>query len=1729
LLGVGIVLVVAATYPRGDELIADIASQPPSELSAAYLEAWLRIKPDSPAYLHSLATQYLKMGKWGLALPLADRLSQLAKDDDAHRQALLIKVAAAKQMAYQFLPSDPRRASGLAQFTEALSETLKFQWSVSSMESFANMAREAGATTVLADYYRKLASADTAHVAYWQEKLGDLALSNQAYDKASQFYFAAYDASATLADKRHYFFAALKALESGDQVNQACDEGARRIGALAHDRETLRFLLKLARQVNRTDLITRYARALADLPLLSFAPSHYAGDMRPQSPAAAHAMPIPLYRADESGGRSFPSYMGAGAYRYRVAASTSSAAPEDHKSQNQAEYDLIFKAFVESSHLDDAEKIAHKALDAHMDPLIWTHRLARIAQWNNHPAEALKYWVLYAQASGDKEAWQAVLKLAPQLDDDRAYLAAWQNSQTEASTGPANGSAGLDALLDQYMTLNHWESALRVIDRLQSVDGPKARQSVLLLEVTATENLAYQYPPGDPHRTKGMVRYIGVLEKTVHYQWDVPAMSRLAEQASQAGADDVAKQYYQRLAVADAGHAAQWLGQVGEVALRNKAYDQAAQAYFAAQGASSGLVDQRRYFLAALAALVSGDQVGRACAEGEKQVGDLDKDPETLRYLLGLARQASRKDLMARYARDLVKYSIEGKDATTSSVDYSAYPDYPAYAAARHAKQVQQARAAGRRFFGATMIPAVWHAPATATRGVSPARAVGSLDERAGVRYLALGGDAHIRRVAAEPAGASSAAAGKDSDYDLAYQAFIGSNQLDDAENLARHALEHHLDPLVWTRRLAQVAQWNNHPQVALKYWLLFAKRSGNEEAWENVLKLAPQLDDAAAYLAALTHASDRSPADLSLYDKVIATYERLGQPKDGMAFLKARAKGALRRPLLERYAALAQRSADYEAALWAYRSLMSAYPSSAQYAADAAALEFKLGRQAEALAMLRGVRGAVGNDPTTAQYWRLYADLARQADNDQEANLAYKNLLATGHSGESDLNAMTDFYSGHPIDAGRTAEMEFRKDDSETALRRALENYTAARAWSHIQALLQSLTPDQKALLAQSAPLLTARANYYLKVQRWETALADFRRAVALPDADDETRVSYLWALVDFGTDRELRAALDRWRVAAKTDSAYWGAFAAGEMRIGHAARAVVYLRQQGVQSGNDPLWLMSLADAEDAAGHSDLAWDLRRKAWRILQREAANGQLQRKPASKSGGASLRQLQQIGESGSLDLQVARVSLSQTYADGDYSRDLLAAFLKRETNKPEQIAVANSILADTQGLPPLVGTAQPSHPGKAGTNAAPTPVVSAVAKSTVLAWAASGEHNDLARAWLARQYVRRMLQPADTVVALALASNDRDTLARVLDSRPGQVPVETRIEALNRTGRTGQAETLAFEASGGAPENDRLHDTMTETVMRDRPSVGMGIMSSSQSPLRYLQSSVQGGVKLTNRVGLQVEAVQRNQRTTDTSQLAWVPAHDREYNLSLLDTTISNDFSLTVGHRDALASFYTGLLQGRFNREGPLSTQFKLGVNQFTDVSSAMQVGATKDMAQLTLGWNPQGHWFLEGTAEADRFHAQDRDRTYMGNGYNFTGAIGYRFRSDYPDWNIRFVGSRGIFSPANKTISSLGVLLPPDVAPTAREFLPDDFSQYGVMVGLGTNEPSVYSHAWRPFVDVGYVHDSNEGWGPQINLGLHGPLLGNDSLRIFFVRETASSGSSQRVTQIGLSYQLFY
>lgn len=1266
-----------------------------------------------------------------------------------------------------------------------------------------------------------------------------------------------------------------------------------------------------------------------------------------------------------------------------------------------------------------------------------------------------------------------------------AYLEAWLRVRP-------NDGEFLAVLAAQYVRTGRLDEAEAMLVRMRGLHSKALDREALLLDIAIHEQRAYALQPGDPHRKAYLDGLRGLLGQALGYRWNASELEILASQARGLDAGAVAAQFYRLLSKQDPAHAAQWQSRSAEIALGVGNYRESAAANFAAQAAATSLDERRRYFISGLKALQAGGMLDEAMDEAERRVGPLIDDPETLRFLTRLAMACNRADLADRYARRLLHLS------------WRAVPDAGmalATGLARHDWAF-----AGRPLPLPSLAEAVF------------------LDGIEGVARR-LRGAARIRRMAdadrapaAPPADAQAVAHGiapfNAEDYDLAFRVFLGSGNLNDAMRVAEAAVRQRPDLKLWIERAAQVAEWNRQPMVALQHWLSYAQATGDDVAWRHVLRLAPALNEDHAYLAALRHKAGSQPADIKLLDQIVAAYERLGEPAQGLAYLDSVARGPNRQAVMERYAQLAERAGKDDEAYAGYQRLQKEFGPHARYALKLANMLYVRDQFEQALAVMQAAERTAA--PTDDVYWRTFAQLARLNQRDDLMREAYRQLLIGGGAMVDDLSAMVEFYDASPIDAGRLAELAYRKDGGPLHLQRALYYYTRAGAFHRVEGLLASLTPAQRAAAEQSAGVLAARAEYYRQTGQWAAAMRDLHHAVALPDAGSDVKAALLWSLIDSGQAAELKRALARWRGDAESDSAYWGAYAAAGLQLADANLALHFLGRQGKSMRNDALWLLAYADAREMAGQAEAAWRLRREAWRLLWRGEQPGEGEPAPLEDGARAELR--------------ARRATLAQTFGSGDLAQRLLIELLRddrRETRAAREggrAALAGSELGDIDVLP-----AEPPESPAAARKAARASdqLVSALAKEAALGWALSQEANDLARAWLLQQYTRGMARPAYAEISIALAERDLQTLNRLLDDTPDRLPLAARIDANVMTDRLGEAQRLAFDGLATAPDEPQLHQRAEETLLANAQALEPRETWYKQAPLTYFESSAAAGTRLTDHYSMLLRATQRNQRSIDSQQLTGVPAQDRSVDWISQYRTQNAQWKGTVGWRQGLASFTTFRLDGLLGQTGPVVTELSVGRNQPASETPQLRVGGVKDLVTVGGNWRLTQRQYVRARVEGDRFYGQDR--SFLGSGMVLDGEIGHRFRVEYPDYTIRLTGTYARYSASGAPGTLLGRLLPAGAPMSVEQFVPRSFAQYGLLFGFGTDYLDRYARAWRPFLDAGMLRDNRSGWGVQVQVGAAGSVLGNDHLAVYIGHASITRAGTSPMTEIGLRYRWLY
>ncbi|KDP85247.1 hypothetical protein CF70_014910 [Cupriavidus sp. SK-3] len=1328
-----------------------------------------------------------------------------------------------------------------------------------------------------------------------------------------------------------------------------------------------------------------------------------------------------------------------------------------------------------------------------------------------------------------------------------AYLEAWSRAAPEETGFMA-------VLAEQYARTGRLDEAEAMLARLEarhaaSQQGPaRARAAadaelpnqILRTRIEITQQRAFAALPEAPEREQYIERLAGLLDQALPMQWGRTDLEELATTARSINALKPAQHFYRALAKSDPARAELWSAQAASAALASGDYRQAADALFAAQALATDPAEQRRLFLAALKTLQSGNDLDKALAQAEQHGGKLLDNAEVLRYLTKLALAANRPELAARYVQRLLRLPPSMQPVPLGASLQRAE--------VRRVAATQPWVAQGvifldgprglalRRAMGDAAIPHLRRVAETAGAG-TPASAVPGRPKPAAASAAA-----------SAPTGAPPAAerAFNADDYELAFQVFLAAGKLDDAQRVAETAVRRLPGDARWRERLAQVAEWNRQPSVALKSWLEYAQATNDETAWKAVLRLAPGLNDDRAYLAALRHRAGNG--DLATVDQVVAAYERLDEPEEGLAFLQRLSHGPNARQIMEREAALAERAGKDDRAFALYTELQERFGPRPQYALKQANLLYVRGKLAEALqAMVPSMPTARSTD---IGYWRTLTELARLNQRDDLLEQGYRQMMlamAEPHDDhclampaggarndclselrdteQSDVSNLIAFYDGTPIDAGRIAEAGWRKSGNPEFLELAVHYYTRAHAYAHVASLLQGMSAGQRRQAEQSSRFLAMRASYLQASGHREQALADLRLAASRPDASGETMAELMWSLVDLGTDTEVRAMMLRLKGEAERSPELWGPFAAGSMRFRDGRAALHYLGKMADGKSADPLWLGLAADAYESIGQTDTAWGIRRQAWIGLRTgQAVAGRRASDPRANPAAEEEEEDAQGGPAPA-ELRRQTVALGQIFASGDVSRRLVMELLRADRNvtaggKATQPA---SRLGDMPGLPPLQ-----LPPALAQREAHQQAVVSAAAKEVTLAWALSGESNELARAWLARQYARQMQRPAYAEVTLALADQDLAALDRVLARQTGHIPVTNGIEANVRLDRLGIAQTLAFESQDVARTDNSLQETLQDALLFNAQAIEPRVIYQRQAPLAYFDFGLGGGVRLWDGYDLNLRGAWRTQRSVDEAQLTGVPASDRRAELSLGYRDQHQRWRLGVGRRDGLDTMTTARFFGEWRQDSRLSFTTMAGLNQSADESAALRVGGAKDVLGLGATWRLGLREFVGGRAEYSRFHGQDG--TSLGNGMVYDVELGYRIRTAYPNYTVRLVGTHGSYNTSGGTLSNkLASLVPAGGEATPAFYMPQSFTQAGVTFGFGTELIDDYTRKWRPFAEVGLLHDTRAGQNFRVQLGVAGRAFGNDHLSMYVQHETAARNGGTPLTQVGMLYKWLF
>ena len=619
----------------------------------------------------------------------------------------------------------------------------------------------------------------------------------------------------------------------------------------------------------------------------------------------------------------------------------------------------------------------------------------------------------------------------------------------------------------------------------------------------------------------------------------------------------------------------------------------------------------------------------------------------------------------------------------------------------------------------------------------------------------------------------------------------------------------------------------------------------------------------------------------------------------------------------------------------------------SARRQAERLALANKPG---EALEVLRSVRAQATPDDTL--YWQFYGDQAWDRGLKPEALLAYRTAWAAGPVHARAMERLIQHYneSGKPTQAITISQQGYQRLGEARWLLLAMDAASQASLWDELRALsLQAKADEGKFNRTEMYWLLQAHVAKHDADK--PSARAAYDQALLLNPASVATRAQVLWFEIDKGDPQRLASHLARWQDDARTQPAYWAAYAVALLQLGRVDESLAWFDKQVAEKPDDYLWQLSYVS--------------------LLSRSARPGQQARVRQDLLGRLK-----------------GRLAVSDALPKSEDKVLLLAhAGLVRDF---EGLAAGDQALREVLAR---------------GYNDADV-------YESLVASSLTQKQVHTARHWLLRAEADGQKLPAYQLLAVALAENDAPAIERVLAERAQELSAADRVTGLRQVGRNQLALSLTeqslLQAQDDSTELLRQHrDQLRRQLARWAEA---GHERRNLSDLKIQRSEV--AASFGHDRGRTTLRIAHNALRANSPNLR-LSGLQSENDLSLLaEVSIRNEpmrFTLGTNQR-ADKSLTYGRFEWTHALSGRLSTRLEVLLNGLTEETSALRAIGSKDKVAVGLSGSLTEQTYARLELAAQHFNTRQGDS--LGRGHRLEGEVGTAVANRWPQWKARISGS---------------------------------------------------------------------------------------------------------------------
>jgi len=414
----------------------------------------------------------------------------------------------------------------------------------------------------------------------------------------------------------------------------------------------------------------------------------------------------------------------------------------------------------------------------------------------------------------------------------------------------------------------------------------------------------------------------------------------------------------------------------------------------------------------------------------------------------------------------------------------------------------------------------------------------------------------------------------------------LGSKDLESALKYAQHLVELEPNNIAAHTQLANIALWAENPTLSMQqhHWLY--QQTRNESFSNQAIKLGKalfQYDEVARQYQNISNSRQLNDTELSDFYQVL---QLTGFKDAGAAVLNRYINKHPKHKQAWVYLAQTEALTGYfQQAIETLAKTEQFFGQSTQLTLLQVEMLLKAERFNQAWQVLSNTVNSTAS--ANNKFWQIYTQIAWLTGHELEASNGYYLLLKQGKLAPDIVNRLIQFsYKKQTKQQHLTllimAWNEFKHPEY---LLDAIQLSQQQKKNKQTEKLI-SIADQQIELFKKNSRYWVIKASIASQQKHQIQAKQYLLQALALDSQSINTRLSLLWHLVDYGSDKDLRIFLQNSLQIAAEHPPLWEVIAAGYRRLGEPVTAIPWYRRSIQQQADDYLLLLNYAETLIEAG---------------------------------------------------------------------------------------------------------------------------------------------------------------------------------------------------------------------------------------------------------------------------------------------------------------------------------------------------------------------------------------------------------------------------------------------------------------------------------------------------------------------------------------------------------------